>query len=89
MGDVGENYRISDIDFSAQSLAYVDVAVCTEKVCDMVLKNFLLMNIWLHLVHVYYKNIFIDILTTSSHTHKLIFHIFNLKKFYKILGDLD
>ena len=59
MGDVGENYRISDIDFSAQSLAYVDVAVCTEKVCDMVLKNFLLMNIWLHLVHVYYKNIFI------------------------------
>ena len=40
MGDVGENYRISDIDFSAQSLAYVDVAVCTEKVCDMVLKNF-------------------------------------------------
>ena len=40
MGDVGENYRISDIDFSAQSLAYVDVAVCMEKVCAIEIKFF-------------------------------------------------
>ena len=40
MGDVGENYRISDIDFSAQSLAYVDVAVCMEKACAIEIKFF-------------------------------------------------